>query len=93
MEDEANEVAMAKEVHQTGPYEARTVYVKKSPIKNAGEGLFAKRVIHSGELCAIYAGILVPQSTVNRRKWALNDNTIEVNEDYSINVPKPFDSM
>ena len=91
--DEPTEKSLAAHPWFIDPYESKTVYVKKSQIKGGQEGLFAKRKIPKGDLCSIYSGIFITQSKVNRRKWDLNDNTIEVNEEFSIDVPKPFHSM
>ena len=67
------------------PYESETVKVLKTEGK--GEGSFAKRDIPSGQLCALYSGMLVPHYIVDRRRWEFNDNTIEADDKYSIDVP------
>jgi hypothetical protein len=38
------------------PYEARTVIVKQSTIPEAGEGLFATRIIRKGDLVSLFSG-------------------------------------
>lgn len=91
--DPINDIALPIEGLVTDPYEEETVFVKKSVIKGAQEGLYANRAIKAGELCSVYSGMLVLQSKVDRRKWDLNSNTIEVDETYSIDVPEPFHKM
>ena len=58
------------------PYESKYIEIKQT--KDMGEGMFAKRSIKEGHLCSLYAGILYPHYIVDRRRWELNSNTIEV---------------
>ena len=74
------------------PYEDITVYVKPSPILNAQEGLFALRRIPKGDLCSIYSGCLVTLEEEESRAWKYNSNTIQLDEDYCVDVPHPYES-
>ena len=70
------------------PYESEFVYVKNSLIAGANEGLFAKRKLLKGQVCAFYNGVKIPLWEVNRRNWSLNENTISLRGGYwVIDVP------
>ena len=74
--DIVNRDSMALNPLDWDPYESKFIEIKQT--KNMGEGMFAKRDIPQGHLCSLYAGILYPHYIVDRRKWELNSNTIEV---------------
>ncbi|XP_074530164.1 histone-lysine N-methyltransferase SETD7 isoform X2 [Halichoeres trimaculatus] len=65
------------------PYESKMVFVANSMIRGAGQGLFAKMDAEANTVMAFYNG-------VDSRDWALNGNTISLDEDTVIDVPPPF---
>ncbi|ORX92275.1 SET domain-containing protein [Basidiobolus meristosporus CBS 931.73] len=72
------------------PYETSRVYVKPSLIPGSGEGLFAKRGLRKGEVASFYNGIRITHEEVDARDWSQNDNTISLDSDTVIDVPKPY---
>ena len=56
-DDQINKRTICNQPLIEDPYEQRTVYVNNSRIPNAGEGLFAKRLINEGQLVAFFHGI------------------------------------
>ncbi|CAG9464201.1 unnamed protein product [Pedinophyceae sp. YPF-701] len=60
------------------PYEAWTVRVGASRIAGAGEGLFARRDVSAGELCALYSGMRCAQAEVDAREWDACENTLSL---------------
>ena len=72
------------------PYEAHTAFVAKSSIPDAGEGLFAKRPLHAGELVAYYNGVRLSHAIVDGRAWSENGNCISLDEEVVIDVPEVF---
>ena len=81
---------MPKHPLETDPYEDETVYVK--PVKFKGDGLFAKRSISKGDLCSIYAGCKLLIEKEESRDWSYNSNTVQLDDMYCVDVPKPYDS-
>ncbi|XP_028314817.1 histone-lysine N-methyltransferase SETD7 isoform X1 [Gouania willdenowi] len=75
------------------PYESLRVFVANSKIKGAGQGLFAKVDVEPDTVMAFYNGVRITHSEVDSRDWALNGNTISLNEDTVIDVPQPFDQL
>ncbi|XP_054453978.1 histone-lysine N-methyltransferase SETD7 isoform X1 [Anoplopoma fimbria] len=73
------------------PYESQRVFVADSMIKAAGEGLFSKSDADADTVMAFYNGVRITHSEVDSRDWALNGNTISLDEDTVIDVPRPFD--
>ncbi|KAL7395165.1 hypothetical protein ABVT39_011231 [Epinephelus coioides] len=73
------------------PYESQRVFVADSMIKGAGQGLFAKTDAEADTVMAFYNGVRITHSEVDSRDWALNGNTISLDEDTVIDVPQPFD--
>lgn len=73
------------------PYESQRVFVADSVIRGAGQGLFAKTQAEAGTVMAFYNGMRITHSQVDGRDWALNGNTISLDEDTVIDVPQPFD--
>jgi len=71
------------------PYELHTVYVQSSQV--AGEGLFARRALAMDEVCAFYNGIRVPQASIDARSWQENENAISLNDQWALDVPRPYD--
>ena len=69
------------------PYESERVYVAPSRIPHAAEGLFAARAIAAGEVVCFYNGIRLTHEQVDGRDWALNDNTITLDDETVIDVP------
>jgi histone-lysine N-methyltransferase SETD7 len=74
------------------PYETRTVYVAASTEVGGGEGLFAKRDLPHGRVCAFYNGVRITHADERRRDWRLNCNSISLNDEWCVDVPAPFDS-
>jgi histone-lysine N-methyltransferase SETD7 len=72
-------------------YEQQYVYVAKSTLPNAGEGLFAKKDLPKDFVCTFYNGIRVSQEKVDRRPWSENNNTITV-DDHVIDIPPQWSS-
>lgn len=76
--DIVNRDSMPQHPLDWDPYESNFIEIKQTP--NMGDGMFAKRKISKGHLCSLYAGILYPHYIVDRRRWELNSNTIEVDK-------------
>ena len=72
---------------QADPYECKYVYVEKSTVPGAGEGLFALRNLKCGALICYYNGTLLTHKVVDDRSWRYNNNTISLDEDWCIDVP------
>ncbi|XP_061581924.1 histone-lysine N-methyltransferase SETD7 [Cololabis saira] len=75
------------------PYESQRVFVGDSTIRGAGQGLFTRMDAEPGTIMAFYNGVRITHSEVDSRAWALNGNTISLDEDTVIDVPQPFDQM
>uniref|UniRef100_A0A1A7YBU0 Histone-lysine N-methyltransferase SETD7 n=1 Tax=Iconisemion striatum TaxID=60296 RepID=A0A1A7YBU0_9TELE len=75
------------------PYESQRVFVAESLIKGAGQGLFARDNSEAGAVMAFYNGVRITHSEVDSRDWAMNGNTISLDEDTVIDVPQPFDQI
>lgn len=73
------------------PYESQRVFVADSLIRGAGQGLFAKTDADANTVMAFYNGVRITHSEVDSRDWALNGNTISLDDDTVIDVPQPFD--
>ncbi|XP_024116136.1 histone-lysine N-methyltransferase SETD7 isoform X1 [Oryzias melastigma] len=89
--DKSTSTCIATHTLLPDPYESRRVFVADSKIKGAGQGLFAKTDAEPGTVMAFYNGVRITHSEVDSRDWALNGNTISLDEDTVIDVPKPFD--
>ena len=74
-------------------YETMTVRVAPSKLAGAGEGLFARRALVRGDVCAFYSGALCAHAEVDTRPWECNDNTISLDDEWVIDVPKAFASV
>ncbi|XP_012689857.2 histone-lysine N-methyltransferase SETD7 isoform X1 [Clupea harengus] len=72
------------------PYESQHVFVGQSLISGAGEGLFAKTDADPDSVMAFYNGVRITHSEVDSRDWSANGNTISLDEETVIDVPKPF---
>uniref|UniRef100_A0A8C4R5A3 Histone-lysine N-methyltransferase SETD7 n=1 Tax=Eptatretus burgeri TaxID=7764 RepID=A0A8C4R5A3_EPTBU len=70
------------------PYEKKRVYVGPSLIPGAGEGLFALSAMEGGTVMAFYNGVRLTHEEVDGRDWSLNENTISLDEETVIDVPK-----
>ena len=69
------------------------VYVAPSLIPGAGEGLFARRTLPSGEIVSFYNGIRITHAEVDTRDWSVNNNTlISLDESTVIDVPEEYSS-
>lgn len=75
------------------PYESQRVFVADSTIKGAGQGLFSRTDADQDTVMAFYNGVRITHSEVDSRDWALNGNTISLDEDTVIDVPQPFDRL
>lgn len=91
--DESSSQAISKAPLLADPYEEKRVDVAVSTIVGAGQGLFARCHIARGEVCCFYNGVRITHSKVDRRNWSLNDNTITLDEETVLDVPKPFDKV
>lgn len=91
--DKSTSTCIATQTLLPDPYESQRVYVAESLITGAGEGLFAKVDAESNTVMAFYNGVRITHSEVDSRDWALNGNTISLDEDTVIDVPQPFDQM
>ena len=86
----ADSHTIAKQPLVPDHYEQDRVYVAPSLIPDAGEGLFARIDLSEGEIASFYNGILISHQEVNSRNWALNGNTISLDEDIVIDVPEKY---
>lgn len=74
------------------PYEQDRVFIAESATPNAGEGLFAKVDLEENETASFYNGVRLTHKEVDARDWALNGNTISLDEDTVIDVPQEYSS-
>ncbi|XP_028599817.2 histone-lysine N-methyltransferase SETD7 [Podarcis muralis] len=72
------------------PYESERVYVDASLISSAGEGLFTKVSAEAGTVMSFYNGVRITHQEVDGRDWALNGNTISLDDETVIDVPEPY---
>ncbi|XP_029368990.1 histone-lysine N-methyltransferase SETD7 [Echeneis naucrates] len=89
--DKSTSTCIATQALLPDPYENQRVFVADSAIKGAGQGLFAKVDAEADTVMAFYNGVRLTHSEVDSREWALNGNTISLDEDTVIDVPQPFD--
>ncbi|XP_061541864.1 histone-lysine N-methyltransferase SETD7 isoform X1 [Phycodurus eques] len=89
--DKSTSTCIATHALLPDPYESQRVFVADSLIKGAGQGLFAKIDAERDTVVAFYNGIRITHTEVDNRDWALNGNTISLDEDTVIDVPQPFD--
>ncbi|XP_075948222.1 histone-lysine N-methyltransferase SETD7 isoform X1 [Anarhichas minor] len=89
--DKSTSTCIAAHALLPDPYESQRVFVADSMIKGAGEGLFAKTDADTDTVMAFYNGVRITHSEVDSRDWALNGNTISLDEDTVIDVPQPSD--
>ena len=73
-------------------YEQDRAYVAPASIPGAGEGLFAKCDLDSDTVASFYNGIRLSHNEVDGRDWALNNNTISLDEEVVIDVPQIWSS-
>ena len=85
--DPSTEDSISSQPLLPDPYESERVRVGPSTVEDGGEGLFARRKMVKGEVVAFYNGILVSHEEVDARDWALNANTISLDDDWVIDVP------
>ena len=74
-------------------YEQDRVLVGVSEIPNANEGLFAKKSLSDGEIASFYNGVRLSHDEVDKRDWSLNDNTISLDDETVIDIPKSFSDV
>ncbi|XP_062332197.1 histone-lysine N-methyltransferase SETD7 isoform X1 [Osmerus eperlanus] len=91
--DKSTSTCIATHTFLPDPYESKRVYVADSLVLGAGDGLFAKVDAEPNTVMAFYNGVRITHSEVDSRDWALNGNTISLDEDTVIDVPQPFDKM
>nr|XP_033795407.1 histone-lysine N-methyltransferase SETD7 isoform X1 [Geotrypetes seraphini] len=72
------------------PYEMERVYVAESLISSAGEGLYAKVAAGPNAVMSFYNGVRITHQEVDSRDWALNGNTISLDEETVLDVPEPY---
>jgi len=75
------------------PYEAMYTTCGPSTIEGAHEGLFAKQDLPAQLIVCHYNGVVLAHDVVDNRSWRYNANTMSLDEDNSIDVPKPYDSL
>eukprot|EP00937_MAST-01D_sp_MAST-1D-sp2_P003711 g3711.t1 len=86
--DPSTEARISRQPLLHDPYERRTVFVARSRMPGAGEGLFARCALPAGRIVSWYNGVKVPCTEVDGRSdWALNDNVINLDADTAIDVP------
>lgn len=90
--DPSNETTISTEPLLGDPYEQRIVYAKKSAIQNAGEGLFAKVNLPAKMIVSFYNGVKLSHAKADRRPWDQNGNVIHLDDEFMIDVPKPFEA-
>ena len=61
------------------PHERKSVYVGRSSLAGAGEGLFAKKDFVAGDLVSYFGGV----KSFRREFWARNRSEEEVREDFT----------
>lgn len=74
-------------------YEQDRVHVALSAIPGAGEGLFAKRDLDADTVASFYNGVRLSHEEVDGRDWSLNDNTISLDDEAVIDVPRSWSSV
>ncbi|XP_047126209.1 histone-lysine N-methyltransferase SETD7 isoform X1 [Hydra vulgaris] len=74
-------------------FESSRVEVKQSSNKNAGEGLFSCVHAQPGEVMSFYDGVRLTHKEVDERDWLYNDNTISLDQEVVIDVPKPWNDL
>ncbi|KAM3612496.1 uncharacterized protein V6R79_009175 [Siganus canaliculatus] len=89
--DKSTSTCIATHTQLPDPYESQLVYVADSTIRGAGQGLFTKTAAEADTVVAFYNGVRITHTEVDNRDWALNGNTISLDEDTVIDVPQPFD--
>jgi histone-lysine N-methyltransferase SETD7 len=73
------------------PYEHQTVYVAKSKIEFAGEGLFAKRFIPAGTLVALFNGIRQRETGIMKKMTEFSDYRIGMGSgDVCLDIPNAY---
>ncbi|XP_069878215.1 histone-lysine N-methyltransferase SETD7 isoform X2 [Dipodomys merriami] len=75
------------------PYESERVYVAESLISSAGEGLFSKIPVGPNTVMSFYNGVRITHQEVDSRDWALNGNTLSLDEETVIDVPEPYNHV
>ncbi|XP_052510836.1 histone-lysine N-methyltransferase SETD7 isoform X3 [Budorcas taxicolor] len=75
------------------PYESERVYVAESLISSAGEGLFSKVAAGPNTVMSFYNGVRITHQEVDSRDWALNGNTLSLDEETVIDVPEPYNHV
>ncbi|CAF91934.1 unnamed protein product, partial [Tetraodon nigroviridis] len=91
--DKSTPTCIATHTLLPDPYESQRVFVADSLIKGAGQGLFAKVDAEANTVMSFYNGVRITHTEVDSRDWALNGNTISLDEDTVIDVPQPFDAV
>lgn len=74
-------------------YESERVYVAESLISGAGEGLFSKITVGANTVMSFYNGVRITHQEVDGRDWALNGNTLSLDEETVIDVPEPYNHV
>uniref|UniRef100_A0A8D1M903 Histone-lysine N-methyltransferase SETD7 n=1 Tax=Sus scrofa TaxID=9823 RepID=A0A8D1M903_PIG len=69
------------------------VYVAESLISSAGEGLFSKVAVGPNTVMSFYNGVRITHQEVDSRDWALNGNTLSLDEETVIDVPEPYNHV
>lgn len=92
--DPSMSVLISKSPLVRDPYEHQTVYVKKSTIPFAGEGLFAKRFLPAGTLVALFNGIRQRESGFIKNPREFSDYRIGLGTgEICLDIPEPYTSL
>ncbi|ETO24447.1 hypothetical protein RFI_12707, partial [Reticulomyxa filosa] len=83
-EDVSNEASIGGYPLLSDPYEVKCVYVAKSTLSDANEGLFALRKLFKDEVVSFYNGLRVRHKTVDERPWSENQYTNSVCSEFAV---------
>ena len=79
------------------PLDHRNVYIARSGIAGAGDGLFARRNINPDEIVALYAGLLVfDEGIIHSENMTIEEmedaqkNLLSYNTFYSLDIPPKY---
>lgn len=72
------------------PFEDQRVFVKKSDIEGANEGVFARFDVGIGAIMSFYNGIRLTDNEVDQRGWSENTYTMILDEEIILDVPAPY---
>ena len=92
--DPSTSICISKSPMIRDPYEHQTVYIAISKQgEHAGEGIFAKRLIHKGSLVAIFNGLRQRDPIYSKKTWAFSDYRITLDRTVSLDIPDKLISL